>query len=51
MTEMKRMSISFKDEVVIELEKLKKTDEFKNKSYSQIINQLIMRGLAKERGA
>lgn len=52
MTDMKRMTVSFKDEIAAELDRLKQTEEFKDKSYSQIINQLIMRGLAiEEKGA
>lgn len=48
MTNMKRMTISFSDEVTEALEKLKNEGELKGASYSKIINMLIKRGLAQE---
>ena len=51
MTDMKRASISFTDEIVAEIEKLKTSEEFKGRSTSEIVRRLILRGLASvERG-
>lgn len=45
MTDMKRTTVSFPDEIVSELERLKRTDEFQNCTYSEIIRRLVIRGL------
>lgn len=45
MTTMKRMSVIIPDHIVQKLQDLKKTDEFVNCSYAEIIRVLIARGL------
>lgn len=47
MTDMKRMSISLPDGLAAALDNLKQTEEFKNKSYSELIRVMIQRGLEK----
>lgn len=47
MTDMKRTTVSLPDELVNALDALKKTDEFKNVTYSELIRTMIQRGLAK----
>ena len=47
MTDMKRTTVSLPDELVEALAELKKTDEFKNVSYSELIRAMIQRGLDK----
>lgn len=49
MTDMKRITISLPDEIEEAIDELKKTEEFRDASYSSIIRQLVERGLkAKE---
>ena len=49
MTDMKRITISLPDEIEEAIDALKKTEEFRDASYSSIIRQLVERGLkAKE---
>ena len=45
MTDMKRISVSMPDDMVEALEKLRKTPEFENKPYSEVIRTLIQLGL------
>lgn len=45
MTEMKRLTISFPDEIDAAICQLRKMDEFAGRSYSEIVRQLITRGL------
>ena len=45
MTDMKRISVSMPDDMVEALEKLRKTPEFENKPYSEVIRTLIQVGL------
>ena len=47
MTDMKRTTVSFPDDIVFKLNKLKETKEFHNCSYSEIIRNLVLRGLDK----
>lgn len=47
MTDMKRTTVSFPDRIVSALDALKKSDEFKDCSYSEIIRRLVERGLEK----
>lgn len=49
MTNMKRTTVSLPDKIVEELDRLKKTDEFANCTYSEIIRRLMLRGLDKLR--
>lgn len=52
MTDMKRRTVSLPDDLAEEIDQLKQTEEFEHKSYSEVIRQLIMRGLASdEKGA
>ncbi len=48
MTNMKRTTVSFPDKIVLALDALKKSDEFKDCSYSEIIRRLVERGLDKQ---
>jgi metal-responsive CopG/Arc/MetJ family transcriptional regulator len=45
MTDMKRTTVSFPDEIVMELEKLKKSSGYEKCTYSEIIRRLVIRGL------
>lgn len=45
MTDMKRISVSMPDEMVEALDRLRKTPEFENKPYSEVIRTLIQVGL------
>lgn len=45
MTDMKRISVSMPDDMVDALEKLRKTPEFANRPYSDVIRTLIQIGL------
>lgn len=45
MTDMKRISVSMPDDMVEALERLRKTPEFENKPYSDVIRTLIQVGL------
>ena len=47
---MKRITVSFPDEIVRELEKLKKTKNYATAPYSMIIRDLVQRGLEKAKG-
>lgn len=47
MTDMKRITISLTDDLADALEQLKKAEEFRNVSYSELIRIMIQRGLAK----
>ena len=49
MTNMKRTTVSFPDEIVDALVSLKKTDEFKGCTDSEIIRRLVIRGLEKDK--
>lgn len=49
MTDMKRTTVSLPDDIVDKLAELKKTDEYKNCSYSEIIRRLIVAGLPSKR--
>ena len=48
MTKMKRTTVSFPDDLVYALAKLKEMDEFKRCTYSEIIRRLVYRGLDME---
>lgn len=48
MTEMKRTTVSFPDEIVEEIERLKSTTEYGKCTYSEIIRKLVLRGLSVE---
>ena len=48
MTNMKRTTVSFPDELVSALDALKRSEPFKECSYSEIIRRLVARGLEKE---
>lgn len=48
MTDMKRTTVSLPDELVIALDELRRTDEYKNVSYSELIRAMIQRGLDRE---
>lgn len=45
MTDMKRISVSMPDDMVEALDRLRKTPEFENKPYSEVIRTLIQVGL------
>lgn len=47
MTDTKRTTISLPDELIGALEELKKTEEFKGLTYSELIRLMLKRGLAK----
>ena len=47
MTDMKRLSISLPDDLAAALEAVKQKDEFKDKSYSELIRIMIQRGLTR----
>lgn len=47
MTDMKRTTVSLPDDMVAALNELKKKDEFRRVSYSELIRIMIQRGLAK----
>ena len=47
MTDMKRITVSFPDNIVRELERLKKTKKYATAPYSMIIRDLVQRGLEK----
>lgn len=48
MTDMKRTTVSFPDEIVIAMDRLKQTEEYSNCTYSEIIRRLVVRGLEQE---
>lgn len=47
MTDMKRITVSFPDEIDGAILRLRETDQFANCSYSEIIRQLVDRGLTR----
>jgi len=47
MTDMKRTSVSLPDEIVDRISELRKRDEFRDCSYSEIIRRLVAAGLAR----
>lgn len=47
MTDMKRITVSFPDEIDDAIIELRKTDEFSRCSYSEIIRRLVRRSLDK----
>ena len=47
MTDMKRTTVSFPDDIVFKLNKLKESEEFRGCTYSEIIRRLVIRGLDK----
>ena len=47
MTDMKRTTVSFPDEIVSSLENLKHSQEFEGCTYSEIIRRLVVVGLEK----
>lgn len=49
MTDMKRTTVSFPDEIVDAMEKLRETPEFENCTYSEVIRRLVLRGLDAEK--
>lgn len=48
MTDMTRKTVSLPDDLAEEIDRLKKSEEFEHKSYSEVIRQLLVRGLASE---
>lgn len=50
MTDMKRMTVSMPDEMVKELDALKRTKEFRNEPYSLLIRTMIQLGLESGKG-
>lgn len=47
MTDMKRATVSFPDDIVDAIEALRKTEEHERDSYSEIVRFLVTRGLEK----
>ena len=47
MTDMKRITVSLPDDMVVLLDELKGTDEYKSKPYSELLRTMIQAGLAK----
>lgn len=45
MTDMKRITVSFPDDLDVKIIELRKTDEFARCTYSEIIRRLVQRGL------
>ena len=50
MTDMKRITVSFTDDIVRELDKLKRTKKYMNAPMSAIIRDLVLKGLEKSKG-
>lgn len=50
MTDMKRTTVSLPDEMVAALDKLKQTEEYRNKAYSELLREMIRIGLSKKGG-
>ena len=50
MTNMKRVTVSLPDDVDKRLMKLKQTKKFAKSSYSEVIRQVLQRGLEKDSG-
>ena len=48
MTDMKRTSVSFPDDMVQALSDLRQTEEFKGCSFSEIIRRMVRRGIEKD---
>ena len=48
MTDMRRVTISLPEDIDKRILKLKKTNKFVRKSYSEIVRQLLLKGLEKE---
>lgn len=48
MTDMKRVTISFTDDLAESIDCLRQTEQFKRASYSKIVRYLVERGLASE---
>ena len=48
MTEMRRVTISLPNDIDKRILSLKKTNKFVKESYSQIVRQLLLKGLEKE---
>ncbi len=51
MTDMKRLTVSFPDEINDAIYALRKTDEFSRCSYSEIIRRLVQRALDQQQSA
>ena len=51
MTDMKRSTVAFPDDIAKAIYALRKTDKFVKCSYSEIIRQLVVAGLGKETAA
>lgn len=51
MTDMKRTTVSFPDEIVFALEELKQSEEYAGCTYSEIIRRLVVKGLENEPAA
>ena len=45
MTDMRRISVSFPDDISEQLEALKRTDRFASRPYSELIRYLVMLGI------
>lgn len=48
MTDMKRTTVSFPDEIVVALEELKQSEKYAGCTYSEIIRRLVVQGLKDE---
>ena len=51
MTDMKRITVSFPDDIDEAIFELRKTDEFAKCSYSEIVRRLVLMALDKEENA
>ena len=49
MTDMKRLTVSLPDEMVVILDELKSSAEYKDKPYSELLRSMIQIGLAKSK--
>ena len=51
MTNMRRLTVSLPDELVVILDAMKQTAEFKNRPYSELLRAMIQRGIEKSNAA
>ena len=49
MTNMKRITVSLPDDMVVVLDAMKKTAEFRNKPYSELLRAMILLGIEKSK--
>ena len=50
MTQMKRITVSFPDSIIIQIERLKRTERYKGAPDSMIIRDLVQKGLERSKG-